>query len=254
MRRYRLTLEYDGSQFSGWQWQSDQRTVQGVLEDAIHEIIRTRVRVYAAGRTDAGVHAMGQVVHVDMATQLKPWALRSALTAVLPDDIAISVLDPVPADFDARHSALSKRYRYRILNRAQPSPLRLGVTWHLRSRLDLKAMREASDLLKGTHDFAAFRGAPGGMQSEEDGRRSLDRLDWVRAGDEIQLIAEGRSFLRYMVRNLAGTLAEVGLGRRNVSSVAEALLGRDRRLAGQTAPAHGLCLEEVRYAPTDLRA
>jgi len=250
MQRFRLTLEYDGAEFQGWQIQARGRSVQGVVESALAEVTGARLRIYAAGRTDAGVHARGQVAHFDAATRLSPAELCKALNAVLPQDVAAREVAQAAADFDARRAALSKRYVYRILRRRSRSPLRRKYAWHIRGPLALGAMAEAADVLKGTHDFAAFRGAPGGAPAAEETRRSLDGLRVVRESDEVRIIAEARSFLRYMVRNLVGTLVEVGQGRLSVAQVAQVLASRDRAAAGPTAPAHGLCLEEIRY-PVD---
>ncbi len=248
MRRLRLTLEYDGGGFRGWQLQPGQRTVQGVVETAFQQVLQAEVRVVGAGRTDAGVHARGQVAHADVPGALAPLALRRALNAVLPADLAVIELREAAPDFHARRNARSKSYVYRILNRAVPSPERRGVTWHIRSRLDLDAMREAAAILRGEHDFAAFRGAHGGAPAGESTLRTLDRLEVVREGDEVRIVAAGRSFLRHMVRNLAGTLVDVGLGRSSPDDVAAILASRERARAGPTGPPHALCLERVCYS------
>ncbi|HTO08517.1 MAG TPA: tRNA pseudouridine(38-40) synthase TruA [Myxococcota bacterium] len=249
MPRLRMTLEYDGTDFAGFQLQPDARTVQGVVEAAIAEITREQRRLIPAGRTDAGVHARGQVAHFDSDTRLSPPDLQRSLNAVLPRDVAVLQLADARPDFDARRDARAKLYVYRILNRPEPSPLRARTHLHLRAPLDLAAMAEAAKSLLGSHDFSAFRGAPGGVPEDESPRRSLDRLELVGRGDEISIEAEGRSFLRHMVRNIAGTLVEVGQGRRPPSEVAEVLASRDRARAGPTAAAHGLCLERVSYDP-----
>jgi tRNA pseudouridine38-40 synthase len=245
--RFRATLEYDGTDFAGWQLQRDARTVQGELEQALAKITGAPVRPTAAGRTDAGVHASGQVVHFDSDTHLSPVELRRALNGVLPADVAVVDLFAAAPDFHARRDAVGKRYVYRILQRASPSPLRDRFTWHLRGPLDLEAIARASQGLIGLHDFRAFRGTPGGDVGPEDTRRRLERLDWVRDGDEVRVVADGSGFLRYMVRNLVGTLVLVGRGRRSPESIADVLASRERARAGPTAPPHGLCLEAVRY-------
>jgi tRNA pseudouridine38-40 synthase len=242
-----MTLEYDGTDFAGFQLQPQARSVQGVLEAAIAEITREPRRVIPAGRTDAGVHARGQVAHFDCDTRLGPGDLQRSLNAVLPRDVAVLALAHTRADFDARRDARAKLYVYRILNRPEPSPLRARTHLHLRAPLDVASMAEAAKSLLGSHDFSAFRGAPGGVPEDENPRRSLDRLDVVARGDEVSIEAEGRSFLRHMVRNIAGTLVEVGQGRRAPGELAEILASRDRARAGPTAAAHGLCLESVRY-------
>jgi tRNA pseudouridine38-40 synthase len=247
VRRILLTLEYDGSDFLGWQLQPGVRSVQGEVEAGLRKVTQQDIRVIGAGRTDAGVHARGQGAHFDTTSRLGPAGLRKALNAVLPEDLAVLAAREVPPGFHARHDAVSKLYVYRVLNRAAPSPERRRHTWHIRSRLDLDAVGRAAELLRGDHDFEAFRGAHGGAPEGEVTRRSLDRLEAVRAGDEVEFRAEGRSFLRYMVRNLAGTLVDVGLGRTRPDEVARILASRDRARAGPTAPAQGLCLVAVRY-------
>jgi tRNA pseudouridine38-40 synthase len=249
--RYRATLEYDGTDFAGWQLQRDARTVQGELEQALAKITGAPVRPTAAGRTDAGVHATGQVVHFDSETRLSPVELRRAANGVLPGDVAVLDLFLAPPDFHARKDAAGKRYVYRILTRGSPSPLRRRFAWHLRGPLDLEAIGRASRCLVGLHDFRAFRGTAGGDPGPEDTRRRLERLDWFRDGDEIRVVAEGAGFMRYMLRNLVGTLVEVGAGRRAADSIPEILASRDRSRAGPTAPPHGLCLERVRYSDAE---
>ncbi len=247
MRRFRLTIEYDGTDFAGWQLQPNARSVQGVIEAVFKEVVGEDVRVNAAGRTDAGVHAAGQVAHVDCGTRLAPLELRKALNAELPDDVAVREVHAVPSTFNARREAQSKRYVYRILNAPLPSPLLRRQVWHLRAPLDLAEMRKAASPLLGTHDFAAFRGTPGGPPPEEGTRRSIDRLDVLALPPEVRIVVEGRSFLRHMVRNLVGTLVEIGQGRRPADDMARVLATGERSAAGPTAPARGLCLEAVRY-------
>lgn len=247
MTRFRVVLEYDGSEFQGWQLQRSVRTVQGVLEEALAKITASSVRVTGAGRTDAGVHALGQVAHFDAQTRLRPLELRAALNAGLPKDVAaLQVLAAAP-DFHARYHALGKRYAYRILNRPTPAPARRRFVWHLRRPLALQAMEQAARALLGERDFAAFRGSPGGAPTDQNTVRRLDLLEVERREDELWIVAEAPSFLRYMVRNLVGTLVEVGLGKRSPDDPARVLASRDRKLAGATAPAQGLVLEAIRY-------
>jgi tRNA pseudouridine38-40 synthase len=251
VRRIRITLEYDGAEFAGWQTQPDARSVQGELQAALERVTGAATRVTGAGRTDAGVHARGQVAHFDTASRLADRELARALNAVLPRDVAILQLRPVSSDFHARYHALSKRYRYRLLAGRPRSPTRRRDLWEVRQRLNRTAMARAAALLEGTHDFGAFRGAPGGAPERERTERTLERLSVDRVRDEIQVVAEARSFLRYMVRNLVGSLVEVGAGRLPEGAVAEILASRDRSRAGPTAPAHGLCLEWVQYGSED---
>jgi tRNA pseudouridine38-40 synthase len=173
--------------------------------------------------------------------------LKRALNAVLPEDVGVTEAADVPPGFDARRDVVRKQYRYRVLNRLAPSPLRRRFTWHIRRELDLEPMRRAAELLVGEHDFAAFRGAPGGPPPTESTVRKLERLSVEREGDEVRLTAEGRSFVRYMVRNLAGTLVEVGRGRLEPGEIEGILDSRSRARAGPTAPPRGLCLVRIVY-------
>ena len=252
MPRFALLLEYDGALFQGWQRQLEAPTVQSTLEAALAKLNGAPVRVTGASRTDSGVHARGQVAHCDLARWGSALELRKALNALVGEGLAVLQAWAVAPTFDARRHAVRKLYRYRILNRAAPSPLRRERCWHVRPALDLAAMQAAAAEFLGDHDFAAFRGAPGGAPVERTAR-TLERLDVGRAGDEIELRVASRSFLRYMVRNLAGTLVEVGLGKRPASEVAEILASRDRSRAGRTAPAWGLTLESIEYPPGALQ-
>jgi tRNA pseudouridine38-40 synthase len=246
MPRIRLRLEYDGTDFHGWQLQAGERTVQGELEAAFARIVGQPVRVHGAGRTDAGVHARGQVAHADPVAQLEPADLQRALNALLPPDVAVLELEAAAPDFDARGDARWKRYVYRILEGRSPSPLRRRQVWHHRGSLDLDPMLEAAPLLVGTHDFAAFRGHAAGGPEENSVRRLL-RLDLRREADELVIAVEGQAFLRHMVRTLVGTLLEVGRGRRSPDEIPGILASRDRARAGPTAPACGLCLDHIEY-------
>jgi tRNA pseudouridine38-40 synthase len=243
---FRLNLEYDGRDFAGWQVQpGGQRTVQGVLEAAVERVTGRAVRAIGSGRTDAGVHAEGQVASVRVDTRLEPDELRRALNGVLPAGVAVLAADRVPEDFHARRDARSKLYCYRIWNGASPSPLRAPRAWHVARPLDLEAMRRAARALVGIHDFACFRAAGSGGGSSV---RTLTRCQLEgEARAEIRLWVEGDGFLRHMVRALAGTLVEVGCGRRAAGSMAAMLAARDRGGAGRTAPAQGLTLVRVDY-------
>jgi tRNA pseudouridine38-40 synthase len=202
--------------------------------------------VTAAGRTDAGVHAEAQVAHLDLATDLPLERVREALNFhTRPHPVAITGAAIVPEDWSARFSAIGRAYRYRILNRAARPALDWGRVWHVKKRLDAAAMHEAAQGLLGRHDFSAYRAASCQAKSP---LRTLDRLDVTRLGEEIEIIAEARSFLHHQVRNMVGTLVEVGCGRRPASWPRAVLLGADRAKAGQTAPPEGLVLTGVRYA------
>jgi len=243
---FRLSLEYDGRDFAGWQIQPDgQRTVQGTLHEAFRRVTRREVRVISAGRTDAGVHAEGQVASVVVETELAPDRLRRALNGVLPADLAVWECALAPERFHARYQARSKLYRYRIWNGESRSPLRATRAYHVPSALDVEAMRRAAALLLGTHDFAAFQTAGSAVRSTV---RSLERLGVEgEPRGEIDLLVEGDGFLRHMVRILAGTLIEVGLGRRDAAGLRAVLAARERARAGRTAPAQALTLVRVSY-------
>lgn len=246
MPSYALLLEYDGAPFLGWQRQADGLSVQQVLEEAAAHLNGGEVPVItAAGRTDAGVHAEGQVAQVTLSAELPPERVKEALNFhTRPHPVAVLAAAMVPEGWSARFSATGRAYRYRILNRRARPALDLGRVWHVQRRLDAAAMHEAAQMLLGKHDFSAFRAAACQAKSA---LRTLDRLDVSRFGDEIVVVAEARSFLHHQVRNMVGTLAEVGAGKRPVSWPRGILDGRDRTRAGQTAPPDGLVLTGVRY-------
>ncbi|NBQ76768.1 MAG: tRNA pseudouridine(38-40) synthase TruA, partial [Acetobacteraceae bacterium] len=227
MPRYALRLEYDGAPFCGWQRQDGLLSIQSVLEEAAAHLNGGEVPlVTAAGRTDAGVHAEAQVAHLDLATDLPPERVREALNFhTRPHPVAVTGAALVPEDWSARFSAIGRAYRYRILNRGARPALEWGRVWHVKKRLDAAAMHEAAQGLLGRHDFSAYRAASCQAKSP---LRTLDRLDVTRLGDEIEIIAEARSFLHHQVRNMVGTLVEVGYGRRPASWPRSVLLGADR--------------------------
>ena len=245
MPRYRLTLEYDGSGYNGFQAQTDQPTVQGAVETALTAFCGETVRLAAAGRTDTGVHATGQVISFDLE---KDWPARTVMNALNAHLVGepISVLDctGVGGDWHARFSATGRRYLYRILNRAGPPALDRGRVWHMRKPLDAGAMQAAAHSLVGLHDFTTFRDVNCQSKSPE---KTLDVADVARVGDEVHLVFEARSFLHRQVRSMTGTLVEVGLGRWAVEDVAAALAARDRAACGPVAPSDGLYLTGVVY-------
>ena len=245
MPRYRLTLEYDGSAYNGFQAQTDQPTVQGSVEAAITAFCGETVRLAAAGRTDTGVHATGQVISLDLEKDWPARTVMNALNAHLVGE-AISVLDCVGVDDDwhARFSATGRRYLYRILNRPGPPALDAGRVWHMRKSLDAEAMHEAAQSLVGLHDFTTFRDVNCQSKSPE---KTLDVARVSRVGEEVHLVFEARSFLHRQVRSMTGTLAEVGLGRWAIGDVATALAARDRSACGPVAPSTGLYLTGVVY-------
>jgi tRNA pseudouridine38-40 synthase len=245
MPRYRLTLEYDGSAYNGFQAQTDQPTVQGSVEAAITAFCGETVRLAAAGRTDTGVHATGQVISLDLEKAWPAQTVMNALNAHLVGE-AISVLDceGVEDDWHARFSATGRRYLYRILNRPGPPALDAGRVWHMRKPMDADAMHAAAQVLVGLHDFTTFRDVNCQSKSPE---KTLDVASVRRVGEEVHLVFEARSFLHRQVRSMTGTLAEVGLGRWTIDDVATALTARDRAACGPVAPSTGLYLTGVRY-------
>jgi tRNA pseudouridine38-40 synthase len=243
--RYRLTVEYDGTPFNGWQRQANGNSVQGCLEDAIFALTGERAALMVAGRTDAGVHATAQVAHFDSARSFAPDTVRDALNFHLkPRPIAVVAVDIAPADFHARFSATGRAYRYRIVNRRAPVALDRDRVWWVPAPLDAGRMAEGARHLLGHHDFSTFRASECQAKSPV---KTLDVLDVTRQGDEIVITAAARSFLHHQVRNMVGTLKLVGEGRWSPDDVATALEARDRRAGGPTAPASGLYLVGVRY-------
>lgn len=245
MPRYRLVVEYDGTPFSGWQHQRNGRSVQEALETALARFLGEEVRVHCAGRTDTGVHATHQVVHLDLSRSWRPDTLRDAANAHLrPQPVAVLDAAEVPDSFHARTSAIRRHYVYRILNRRAPPALERNRVWHVPWRLDAAPMQEAAQSLLGRHDFTTFRASECQANSPV---RTLERLDVAREGDEIRIVAAARSFLHSQVRSLVGTLAQAGGGRWSVADVRAALDARDRARCGPLAPPEGLTLVGVDY-------
>jgi tRNA pseudouridine38-40 synthase len=247
-RWLKLTVAYDGTAYAGWQVQPNEPTVQAAIEAAWHAITREHVRVAAAGRTDAGVHALGQVVGLTTETKLSTADLRRGLNAMLPDDVAVVAVDDAREGFHATHDARRKTYRYEIHNGRTPDVFRRLFAWHFPQPLDAERMHTAGQLLVGKHDFASFESAG---SDRPDTVRTLDRLCVARgtneSSDRITFEVTGDGFLYNMVRAIVGTLVEVGKGARDPCWVAEVLAVCDRRAAGQTAPPHGLFLVSVEY-------
>ena len=245
MRRILITIEYDGGPFHGWQRQVNGITVQQVLEEAAYQFTGQETLVQAAGRTDAGVHASGQVAHLDVPEKFDAERVMAALNALVGQQpVSVIAAREVPADFHARFSATGRRYLYRILPRRQPPALDLGRVWHHKTALDIDAMQHAADMLIGRHDFTSFRATHCQAESPV---RTLDMLDVASAGAEIHIHAAARSFLHHQVRNMVGTLALVGSAKWQPEQVAEALAACDRSAAGPTAPPAGLYLTAVSY-------
>jgi len=240
----KVVLEYDGAGFAGWQQQARGRTVEAELKRALHELTGKDHVVYGAGRTDAGAHAEGQVANFQFEGRIPTDRLAAALNARLPEDVAVLSAEAVPDGFHARFSARWRRYRYRYLDRAARPALGRGRCWHVRGKLDVKAMSRAAEALRGKHDWTTFCSAsePAGARVREMRSATVRRHgEFV----ELELVAEG--FLRGLARGIAGALAEVGRGRKPAGWVGELLRERDRRLAPKTAPAGGLTLMEVIY-------
>lgn len=246
MPRFKLTLEYDGAPFAGWQRVAGQPSVQAALEAAVERLCGERCDVVGAGRTDAGVHALGQVAHVDIAKPLTGDVVRDALNAHLrPDPVAVLAATQVADDFHARFDAVRRVYRYRILNRRADAALDRGRVWRVARPLDPDAMDEAAQALIGTHDFTTFRDAQCQAKSPV---KTLDVARASRYGEEIELVFEARSFLHRQVRSMTGTLAEAGAGKLRARDVAAALAAKDRARCGPVAPPEGLYLVRVDYA------
>jgi tRNA pseudouridine38-40 synthase len=245
MPRYKLTVEYDGSALVGWQRQKNGLSVQEVLETAVTRFCGESVVVHGAGRTDAGVHAIGQVAHVDLGRDWAPLEMLGALNFhAKPAAVAVLDVERVAETFDARRAARGRAYLYRIVNRRAPLALERGRAWHVGPTLDAAAMHEAAQLLLGRHDFTTFRDS---LCQAKSPVKTLDRLDVMREGDDIRVVAEARSFLHHQVRNMVGTLKLVGAGKWNAADVSAALAARDRREGGPTAPPEGLYLVRVVY-------
>lgn len=247
MRTLKITLQYDGTNYVGWQRQAAGASIQGLLEDALAPIEGASVMVHGAGRTDAGVHALGQVATVGLTASLAAPTLARALNAVLPADVRVLSIEEVDPEFHARFSAVGKVYEYRIVNAPIVSPFLARYVWHLTQPLDAAAMREGAERLVGAHDFAAFQGAGSAVTSTERVVRAIDWEDGAAFDRPLVMRIHGDGFLRHMVRNIIGTLVEVGTGRWLPSRVAEILASRDRTQAGPTAPPQGLFLVRVEY-------
>jgi tRNA pseudouridine38-40 synthase len=243
--RYRLTVEYDGSPFAGWQIQADRLTVQSVLTDAVAALTGERVRVQGAGRTDAGVHALAQVAHFDASRDWSPDTVRDALNAHLrPHPVAVLSAERAADTFNARTSARKRHYRYVIVNRRADLALERGRAWRVPRKLNDAAMHEAAQRLIGKHDFTTFRSSECQAKSAV---KTLDRLDVSRDGERVCIVASARSFLHNQVRSIVGSLVMVGEGRWSADDLARALDARERAACGQVAPPDGLYLLRVDY-------
>lgn len=245
MRTIKLTIEYDGTDYLGWQVQPNGKTIQGVLEECLKRITGEEVHVIGSGRTDAGVHALAQVAHFKTKSPIDLNSLQRALNSLLPKDILIKRVEEVDSDFHARKKAIRKLYEYRIFNRPLQSVFQRHYSWHIPQKLNQEAMAKAAHFLVGEHDFSSFKSS--GTPTRSTIRRVF-RVGWKRdRGGILRFEIEASGFLKQMVRTIVGTLVEVGKGKITPEEFQEILLSRDRRKAGPTAPAHGLFLKEVKY-------
>ena len=245
MPRYKLTIEYDGTDFLGWQAQPNAATVQGVLEAAVELLHGAKITVHGAGRTDTGVHALGQIAHFDAPKTWDPFVLCNAINGnVRPHAVSVIDAQEVGPDFEARFSAVKRRYLYRIMNRRAPATLDKHKVWHVPMHLDVDAMHEAAQHLVGKHDFTTFRAAECQAKSPI---KTLERLDVMRFDEMVEIRAEARSFLHHQVRSMAGSLVQVGTGKWHPLEMKRALEARDRSRCGPVCPPDGLYLVEVVY-------
>ena len=245
MTRWRLTIEYDGGPFMGWQRQDHGPSVQQTLEEALERMTGERAAFTAAGRTDAGVHALAMPAHVDVERDLTPHRLREGLNALVrPQPVSVLEVEQVADDWHARFSCVGRSYLYRVVNRRAPPALDLGRVWHIAVPLDVDAMREGAAMLVGRHDFTTFRSVH--CQSDSP-VKTLDRLEVSRVGEEIHVQAAARSFLHHQVRSMVGCLALVGRGQWRPDDIGKALEARDRAALGLNAPPHGLYFVEAVY-------
>ncbi|MFQ3546457.1 tRNA pseudouridine(38-40) synthase TruA [Halobacillus rhizosphaerae] len=246
MKRVRFKIEYDGTKFSGYQIQHNGRTVQEELEKALSKLHKGKpIKISASGRTDAGVHAKGQVIHFDTPLELAEFNWKSALSSLLPDDIQIAAVDEVDADFHSRYDAREKEYRYYVWNAQDPDFFRRHYTCHIRRALNIEAMRDACTLIEGEHDFTSFCSAKTNIKGSKV--RTITEARIAASGSELVFIFKGTGFLYNMVRILVGTILEVGLEERSIDDIPRIIQKRDREAAGKTAPSRGLFLWKVDY-------
>lgn len=244
MRNIKLTIQYDGTNYHGWQRQKNALSIQKIIEDNLGRILNHKVTLYASGRTDAGVHALGQVGNFHTTSKLTPDVIKKALNSMLPQDIVITESVEVEEKFHARYQAKSRVYQYLIWNYKIPSPFFRRYSWFVATKLDLVKMQEAGSLLIGRHDFSSFQGA---NRTESSPIRKIIKIEIKNIGRFLIFTIEADSFLRHMVRNIVGTLVEVGKGKLSLDDFKKIIISKDRTKAGPAAPAHGLFLREVKY-------
>ncbi|MEA2109813.1 MAG: tRNA pseudouridine(38-40) synthase TruA [Pseudomonadota bacterium] len=245
LQKLKLTIAYDGSAYHGWQIQPNGITIQETLQQVLATMTGESLTVYGSGRTDAGVHAWGQVAHIKTGTTIPLNGLWRGLNALLPDDIVIRSVEAMADDFHARKSAKAKTYLYCLDNGSQPNPLTRLYSWHIRKTLDIAAISRAADLLQGAHDFLSFKAADGETVTSV---RTINKIRTWKRGNYLFIMIKANGFLKNMVRIIVGTLVEIGAGKRDWQSLATVLAARDRRMAGVTAPSKGLVLRTVYYS------
>ena len=246
MKNIKVVLEYDGTNYHGWQVQANAISIQEIIEKALETLLREKVRTYVSGRTDTGVHAKNQVINFKISTlKMKVEKLMVGLNCLLPEDVAIKNVEEVPGEFDSRKSATSKVYRYIILNRKAPTALERHRCWHIRAKLDVDLMNSCAAFLVGEHDFSSFRGAR--CNSSHAVRKVFRAAFTAQEDDFIQFEIEGRGFLKHMVRNIVGTLVDVGMGKTSLTEFKSIIDAKDRKVAGLNAPPQGLYLQAVNY-------
>lgn len=244
MRNILLKIEYDGTNYSGWQYQKNAKSIQETIEAALKRITGRKARLISCGRTDAGVHALAHIVNFKTDSGIPSFKLQRALNSVLPKDIVIKAIKEVPLKFHSRFDAKSKIYRYTIVNGPSPSAILRNITAHIPHKLDLALMKKEAKILVGRHDFKSFQAAD---RIERSSVRTIKDIRIKKKGDLLEIYVEADGFLYNMVRNIAGTLVDIGRGRLPAGSMARILKAKNRKLAGETAPAKGLCLIEVKY-------
>ena len=245
LRNIKLVIAYDGTNYHGWQVQPNKRTIQGTIEAQLKKIIAEEVRIIGSGRTDAGVHALNQVANFKTHSDLSPDIIRKALNSLLPEDIYIKEAEYVPLNFHARYMAKAKIYEYRILNREEPDIFNRRYHWHVIPPLDIDKMKEALSMLIGTHDFSSFMSS---KSSVKDPVRTIMRAELIEEKNKfLKIIIEANGFLKHMVRNIVGTLVQLGYGKISLDKFKYIIEAKDRREAGKKAPARGLFLVEVKY-------
>lgn len=247
MHNFKLTIAYDGTAYSGWQVQPNGLSIQEVIQDKISTILQKQVVLIGSGRTDAGVHALGQVAHFHHSSSIDLYRFFGSLNSLLPADIRVKEIIEVPLEFHAQHRAVSKIYHYHLCLETVQNPFKRLYSVHVRERIDLNVFRDASKIFLGTHDFTSFANEAHKGSAAKDAIRTLHRLDIIEEAGGIRLEFEGDGFLYKMVRNIVGTLLETAAGKYSIEDISTSLAAKDRRQTGKTAPPHGLFLVQVNY-------